>query len=87
VAVPLRQQVESTLQSGSGSVCLDFEGVTVTQSYMDELLGVLILRYGPSLLERVAFKTCSEDVQAVIQFVASARIRDYKELSDKSVTS
>jgi len=87
VAVPLRQRVESALQGGSGNICLDFAGVTVTQSYMDELLGVLILRYGPALLERVAFKTCSEDVRAVIQFVASARIRDYKELYNKSALS
>jgi hypothetical protein len=87
VALPLRQRVESALQSGPGNVCLDFTGVTVTQSYMDELLGVLILRYGPALLERVAFKMCSEDVRAVIQFVASARIRDYRELTEKSVIS
>jgi STAS-like domain of unknown function (DUF4325) len=87
VAVPLRQQVESTLQNQSGSICLDFAGVTVTQAYMDELLGVLILRYGPSLLDRVAFKTCSDDVQAVIRFVATARIRDYKALTDNSVVS
>jgi hypothetical protein len=30
---------------------------------------------------------CSEDVRAVIQFVASARIRDYKELTEKAVIS
>jgi len=87
VAVPLRQRVESALQSGQGNVCLDFAGVSVTQAYMDELLGVLLLRYGPTLLERVAFKMCSEDVRAVIQFVASARIRDYKELTEKAVIS
>lgn len=79
--------MESALQSGSGNVCLDFAGLTVTQAYMDELLGVLILRYGPTLLERMVFKTCSEDVRAVIQFVASARIRDYRELSDRPVVS
>jgi hypothetical protein len=44
VAVPLRQQVESALQNERGNICLDFAGVTVTQGYMDELLGVLILR-------------------------------------------
>ena len=82
-AVPLRQQVESALRNTGGDICLDFDGVTVTQGYMDELLGVLILRYGPSLLERVAFKACSTDVQAVIQFVASTRARDYKELVDR----
>lgn len=82
-AVPLRQQVESALRNTGGDICLDFDGVTVTQGYMDELLGVLILRYGPSLLERIAFKACSADVQAVIQFVANTRGRDYKELSNR----
>lgn len=46
---------------------------------MDELLGALILRYGPSVLERVAFKSCSEDVKTVIQFIANTRGRDYKQ--------
>jgi hypothetical protein len=55
----------------------------VTHGYMDGLLGDLILRHGPSLFERVAFKGCSEDVRAVIQFVATARAQDYKELADR----
>jgi len=46
---------------------------------MDELLGALILRYGPSVLQRVAFKSCSEDVKAVIQFIANTRGSDYKQ--------
>jgi len=82
-AVPLRSQVESALQNTSGDICLDFTGLTVTQGYMDELLGVLILRYGPSVLQRVAFKSCSEDVKAVIQFVANTRGRDYKEMTTR----
>jgi hypothetical protein len=86
-AKPVRQQVESVLQSAQGDVCLDFEGITVTQGYMDELLGVLILRYGPSVLERVAFKACSEDVKAVIQFVANTRGRDFKELNNRAGVS
>jgi len=81
-AAPLRQQVEMALQNTKGDICLDFEGITMTQGYMDELLGVLILRYGPSVLERVAFKSCSEDVKAVIQFVANTRGRDFKQRTD-----
>ena len=78
-AVPLRNQVESALQNTSGDICLDFTGLRfTTQGYMDELLGALILRYGPSVLQRVAFKSCSEDVKAVIQFIANTRGSDYK---------
>jgi hypothetical protein len=81
-AIPLREQVESALQNTAGDICLDFAGVMVTQGYMDSLLGALILRHGPSILERIAFKSCYEDVKAVIQFVASTRARDYKELAN-----
>jgi hypothetical protein len=82
-AAPLRQQVEAVLRTTHGDICLDFDGITVTQGYMDELLGALILRYGPSVLERVAFKACSDDVKAVIQFVANTRGRDFKELNSR----
>jgi hypothetical protein len=44
---------------------------------MDEFLGVLILRNGPRILERLAFKGCSEDVKAVIRFVVSTRSKDH----------
>lgn len=86
-AVPLRQQVEAALRETQGDICLDFSGVTVTQGYMDELLGVLILRHGPSVLQRVAFKACSEDVKSVIQFVANTRGSDYKKLSSEALAS
>ena len=82
-AIPLRQQVESALRNSDGNICLDFTGLMVTHGYMDGLLGDLILRHGPSLFERVAFKGCSEDVRAVIQFVATARAQDYKELANR----
>jgi len=77
--VPLRQQVERALDQSELTVCIDFGGVTVTQAFTDEFIGVLILRRGPSILERLAFKQCSEDVQAIIRFVVSSRIRDYNE--------
>ena len=86
-AVPLRQQVERALMNSAGDICLDFEGITVTQGYMDELLGVLILRHGLSVLERVAFKSCSDDVKAVIQFVANTRGRDFKQRTDSVAIS
>ena len=78
-AVPLRQQVEHALDQSDLTVCIDFRGTSVTQGFMDELLGVLILRRGPSILERLAFKQCTEDVQAVVRFVAACRVRDYNE--------
>ena len=82
-AAPLRQQVESALRNSDGNICLDFYRTNGLPGYMDELLGGLILRYGPSLFRRVTFKGCSDDVRAVIQFVATARAQDYKQLSNR----
>jgi hypothetical protein len=77
-AIPLRQKVESALKSETGAVCIDFDGIAVTQSFMDEFLGVVILRQGPTVLDRLIFRGCSDDVRAVINFVARARTRDYR---------
>src|SRR5262249_34693110 len=78
-ALPLRRRVELALDQSTLTVCVDFSGITVTQSFMDEFIGVLILRRGPSVLQQVAFRQCSEEVQAVIRFVVSSRIHDFNE--------
>ncbi|WP_116808453.1 STAS-like domain-containing protein [Steroidobacter cummioxidans] len=77
VATPLRVQVEAALEHGMGSVCVDFGGLLVSQSFMDEFLGVMILRHGPSILERVVFRNCNDDVKAAVELVASVRGADY----------
>jgi hypothetical protein len=76
-ALPIRQQVEQALDHSTLAVCVDFCGLTVTQSFIDEFIGVLILRRGPSVLEQLAFRQCSEEVQAIIRFVVSSRIQDF----------
>lgn len=78
-AAPLRQRVELELDRTDMTVCVDFCGVTATQSFADEFIGVLILRRGPVVLERLAFRNCSEEVRAIIRFVASSRIKDYND--------
>lgn len=78
-AFPVRQQVERALDQSTLTVCVDFCGITVTQSFIDEFIGVLILRRGPSVLEQLAFRQCSEEVQAIIRFVASSRMRDFNQ--------
>jgi hypothetical protein len=78
-ALPLRQQVERALDQSKLTVCVDFSGITVTQSFIDEFIGVLILRRGPAILQQVAFRQCSEEVQAVIRFVVSSRIHDFNQ--------
>ena len=75
-AAQLREQVEIDLAHGA-EVAFDFSGVEATQSFIDELVGVLILRHGPDILSRLIFKSCSDDVQAIIEFVATDRCDQY----------
>lgn len=75
-AMPLREKVEEALTQGV-EVTFDFAAVEATQSFIDELVGVLILRHGPEVLDRLIFKSCSDDVRAIIEFVASDRCDQY----------
>lgn len=81
-AADLRDQVEVGL--AAGSVCVDFQGVLVSQSFMDEFLGVLITRYGPQVLDRVEFKNCHEEVRAAAHFVTHFRAREYDQARVRS---
>lgn len=74
----LRDQVEAALDEGC-IVQVDFKGVLVSQSFMDEFLGVLITRHGPAVLDRVEFKNCHDEVKAAARFVTRLRSRQYEE--------
>lgn len=71
-AQPVRREIESAISHGN-EVVVDFNGVEATQSFVDELIGVLIFNRGPSVLQSLAFKHCSGNVKAIIQFVAADR--------------
>lgn len=62
-----------------GRVVIDFSSVTLTQSFADELIGPLLLEHGPVVLEKLSFKSCSDDARAVITFVVGQRLRDFRE--------
>lgn len=76
-ALPLRERIEAVLSCG-GEVALDFSGIEATQSFIDELVGVLVLKQGPTVLEQVLFKGCSESVIAIVRFVVADRARQFK---------
>jgi len=81
----LRMELEQALQA-EDRVTLDFTGVGIaTQSFIDELVGVLILEYGPEILRRLSFKGCNEDIRAVIHFVAASRTEDFLSRQKKIV--
>ena len=77
-ASSIREEAELMLARGVRSeVVFDFTDIEVTQSFVDELIGQLILRQGPDVLSRLVFKSCSEDVRSVIEFVANDRCDQY----------
>jgi hypothetical protein len=76
-AAPLREDLEVALAQQGAEVVLDFSGITATQSFVDELVGVLVLRHGPDVLARIIFKGCSDDVRAIVEFVAADRCDQY----------
>lgn len=75
-AKSIREKAEEFLSNG-WDVTFDFEGSEATQSFIDELVGVLVLKYGPEILDRITFKSCSRDVKNVIAFVVDDRAEQY----------
>src|SRR5690606_33968849 len=76
-AKEIRKLVSSSLVDGRAII--DFSEVTLTQSFADELIGPLLLEHGPTVLEKLSFKSCSDDARAVITFVVGQRLRDFRE--------
>lgn len=72
-ATPYRQEIEGCLRRGA-KVAIDFSGKDATQSFVDELIGGVVLRYGRSALSSLTFKNCSEDVKMIIKFVINDRV-------------
>jgi hypothetical protein len=62
----LREQIEPALATG---IALDFAGVqSVTDSFLDEFLGMLIVRRGPGVLRSLVFTGCDRNTEAAIRF-------------------
>lgn len=78
-ATPVRRQVEGALDAGQ-VVELDFSGVVATQSFVDELVGLLVLERGPDVFKCIRFRNCSPELQGIVRFVTSDRAEQYKQL-------
>jgi hypothetical protein len=79
----LRQQLEQLLER-PGDVRIQFEQIGVTQSFLDEFVGVLVVRQGQALVDRLVFVACSRDAQALLELVIGARLDDHDRLSAKA---
>ncbi len=75
-AVPIRKSIELALEK-EHEVIVNFAGVEVTQSFVDELLGALILRAGPEIMQRLILKGCSEQTRGIVKFVATDRAEQF----------
>lgn len=84
-AVPLRKMIETSLAVGE-EVAIDFSGVEVTQSFVDELIGAVILRSGVNIMSKVVLKGCSANTQGIIRFVVSDRARQHARINKTDCT-
>ena len=75
-ALPIRLQINQALQAGE-EIILNFAGVTVTQSFIDALLGALVLRSGPNTMQKIILKACSEETRGIIRFVVTDRAQQF----------
>ncbi|MBW0449271.1 STAS-like domain-containing protein [Paraburkholderia phenoliruptrix] len=78
-AFEFRDQIEQQLDADVERVVIEFSGVSATQSFVDELLGVLVVERGPAVVRRLVFKGCSEDLRAIIRFVLNDRIEQLED--------
>ena len=81
-ATPYRKEIEQCLDTGN-TVAIDFSGKDATQSFVDELLGGLILKRGRAVLQRLSFKNCPDDVKSIIKFVVNDRAHQLQ--SEKAI--
>lgn len=73
IALPIRDRVVMALDAGE-QVELDFGGTNPTQSFVDELVGSLVLERGADVLDSLFMKNCNDDAKAILHFVVSDRL-------------
>ncbi|OBZ25495.1 hypothetical protein BS643_12565 [Pseudomonas protegens] len=77
-ATPYRKEIETSLDNGM-NVAIDFSGNEATQSFVDELVGALVLKRGRGVLSRLSFSNCPDDVKAIIKFVINDRVHQLED--------
>lgn len=75
-AIPIRHMIEEALSDGQ-EVSINFAGVEVTQSFVDELVGAIVLRHGPDVTSRLIFKGCSPSARSILRFVLTDRAEQF----------
>ena len=76
------QEIIPALENGE-EVTLDFEQVdAVTQSFVHSLISDVLRKYGESVLERMAFKSCNDAAKQMIGIVVDY-MQDAMEMEKK----
>jgi hypothetical protein len=75
-ALEFRKRLEEQLESCQ-TLQVDFDGIFVTQGFVDELFGPIILRMGPAIIDRLVFSGCDQDKRAILQLVFGERLLDF----------
>ncbi|WP_425218848.1 STAS-like domain-containing protein [Ralstonia solanacearum] len=83
-ALPIRDEIVALLEQHD-KVALDFAGTNPTQSFVDEIIGVLVVERGPSVLKHLVFLNCNEDVKAILHFVVGDRLSEYNAESSSAM--
>jgi hypothetical protein len=73
-ALAIRDELETMLRDGD-QVEIDFANTNPTQSFIDELVGVLVLERGKPVLSHLVLKNCSPKVKAILHLVVGDRLR------------
>lgn len=71
-AQPFRERLEAARKSGAHLV-LDFGGHEATQGFVDELVGLLVLRHGRAVISQIEFRGCTSTVRGIVRFVLADR--------------
>jgi len=81
----LREKLEAFLSEDEGKreVRIDFANLGVTQSFLDEFLGVLVVSQGQEIVDRIAFAHCTTETRALLEFVIGSRLSDRERLASK----
>jgi hypothetical protein len=74
-ARPYRHAVSSCL-TYEAEVCIDFGGVAVGTSFIDELVGGLIVAHGSRIVDRLVFENCDPNTRGLLQFVVATRLAE-----------
>ena len=72
----MRQEATKLLKYSKGILTIDFSGVEdVTQSSMDEFLGVLVRERGEQFLEEIEIVNAGKNIKAVVNFVLNYSLK------------